>query len=176
MIDEILAPKTTSRLVEAEFSQPCCTAVQVALIDLLQSWGVAPSGVVGHSSGEIAAAYACGAITAADAIRIAYFRGKCTLALKTNGQGRTGRKGGMAVVGLGRMAVEPYLRSGVIIGCENSPSSVTLTGDADVLETVLAYIRSAESGVLVRALRVEFAYHSGRLNPFTMRLSSKTER
>ncbi|KAK0611428.1 acyl transferase domain-containing protein [Immersiella caudata] len=152
--DEILAPKKTSRLAEAELSQPCCTAVQVALVDLLQSWGVKPSGVVGHSSGEIAAAYAAGSITAEDAIRIAYHRGQCTVALKET------HKGGMAAIGLGRESVEQYLKPGVAIGCENSPSSVTLTGELDVLETVMEDIRAAEPSALVRALRVECAYHS----------------
>lgn len=152
--EEILKPKKTSRLAEAELSQPCCTAIQVALVDLLRSWGVAPTAVVGHSSGEIAAAYSSGAISAEDAIRIAYYRGQCTLALKES------YKGGMAAIGLGRESVKPYLRPGVIVGCENSSSSVTLTGDLDVLETVMEDIRAGEPSALVRALRVECAYHS----------------
>lgn len=156
MTEEIIAPQSTSRLAEAELSQPCCSAIQIALVDLLRSWGITPSGVVGHSSGEIAAAYACGAITAPDAMRIAYYRGQCTLELKE----MSTTKGGMAAIGLGRAAVEPYLQPGVTIGCENSPASVTLTGDANVLEAVLNDIRAAAPTALVRALRVEFAYHS----------------
>lgn len=156
MPDAILAPQKTSRLSEAEFSQPCCTAIQVALVDLLRTWGVLPSAVLGHSSGEIAAAYACGAITAQDAIRIAYHRGQATLPLQSS------HKGGMAAIGLGRSSVEKYLQPGVTIGCENSPSSVTLTGDSDVLEKVMDEIRSANPDILVRALRVECAYHSGQ--------------
>ncbi|OLN81992.1 Lovastatin diketide synthase LovF 19, partial [Colletotrichum chlorophyti] len=154
MRDEILAPKKTSRLSEAEFSQPCCTAIQVALVDLLRVWGISPNAVIGHSSGEIAAAYACGAISAQDAIRIAYYRGTSTITLKST------HKGGMAAIGLGRESVEQYLQPGVTVGCENSPASVTLTGDVDVLETVMEDIRTADSSVLVRALRVECAYHS----------------
>lgn len=154
-LDEILAPRKTSRLAEAELSQPCCTAIQVALVDLLRSWSITPTAVIGHSSGEIAAAYACGAIAAEDAVRIAYHRGQCTLALKDS------HKGGMAAIGLGREKVEQYLQPGVTIGCENSPSSITLTGDSDVLEKVMEDIRAAEPSALVRALRVECAYHSG---------------
>lgn len=153
--DEILATEKTSRLSEAEISQPCCTAIQIALVELLRSWGISPDAVVGHSSGEIAAAYACGAISAQDAIRIAYYRGNSTIALKSI------RKGGMAAIGLGREDVEQYLQPGVTIGCDNSPASVTLTGDADVLERVMEIIRTADPSVLVRPLRVECAYHSG---------------
>lgn len=61
---------------EAEFSQPLCTALQVALVDLLMSWKVTAGAVVGHSSGEIAAAYAAKAIDAEDAWRVAYYRGE----------------------------------------------------------------------------------------------------
>ena len=123
---------------------------------MLRSWGISPSAVVGHSSGEIAAAYASGAITAQDAISIAYHRGQATLPLKSS------HKGGMAAIGLSRENVEQYLLPGVIIGCENSPASVTLTGDSTVIEKVMEAIRSTYPGVLVRALHVECAYHSGQ--------------
>ncbi|KAL8697114.1 MAG: hypothetical protein Q9224_002464, partial [Gallowayella concinna] len=112
--DEILKPKSKSRLSEAEFSQACCTAIQVGLVDLLAVWGVHPAGVVGHSSGEIGAAYAAQVVSAPEAILIAYYRGLATLGL-----GKIHR-GGMAAIGLCRQDVTPYLRTGVIIGCENS--------------------------------------------------------
>ncbi|KAL8992696.1 MAG: hypothetical protein Q9169_006904 [Polycauliona sp. 2 TL-2023] len=152
--DEILKPESKSRLSEAEFSQPCCTALQVALVDLLARWGVNPAGVVGHSSGEIGAAYAAQTINAREAILIAYYRGMATLGLQKL------HRGGMAAVGLGRQEVTPYLRSGVVVGCENSPESVTLTGDLDILEDIMVVIRKDRPNVLVRALHVECAYHS----------------
>ena len=149
---ELLKLEKLSRLSEAELSQPCCTAIQVALVDVLREWGIRPSSVVGHSSGEIAAAYASEAISAEDAILIAYYRGLATKEITTNGK--------MAAVGLGRDDVTPFLRPGVIIGCENSPSSTTLTGDADQLEVVIQSIKDSFPDVFVRALRVECAYHS----------------
>lgn len=94
LIDELLKPEANSRLNEAEFAQPLCTAIQVALVNFLERMGVVPSAVVGHSSGEIAAAYASGAITADEAITIAYYRGRCAL--------RSTRTGAMAAVGMGR--------------------------------------------------------------------------
>ena len=154
---ELLSPPETSRVHLAEFSQPLCTAVQIGLVDLLGRWGVKPQAVVGHSSGEIAAAYASGAITAGDAIRAAYYRGQATTHIEKG-------KGGMAAVGLGRDAVTSFLVPGVLIGCENSPESVTLSGDMDKLDGVMESIRSAHPGVLVRQLRVDCAYHSHHMS------------
>ncbi|KAM0323503.1 hypothetical protein ACHAQA_008783 [Verticillium albo-atrum] len=145
-----------SRLAEAEFSQPCCTALQIGLVDVLRNWGVEPHAVVGHSSGEIAAAYTSGALSARDAIRVAYYRG---LAAKTRINSAS-PKGAMAAVGLGRQDVAPFLQPGVIVGCENSPSSITLSGDQDVLPGVLDAIKAAHEGVLVKQLGVDCAYHS----------------
>jgi hybrid polyketide synthase/nonribosomal peptide synthetase ACE1 len=73
--EELRACKDTSRIKEAALSQPLCTAVQIVLVDILHAAGICFTAVVGHSSGEISAAYAAGFISAKDAIRIAYFRG-----------------------------------------------------------------------------------------------------
>lgn len=151
--DELLKPEKLSRVSLAELSQPCCTAVQIAIVDMLSERGVKPCAVVGHSSGEIAAAYASGAISAETAIQIAYFRG-LVVAMDAS------VKGGMAAVGLDRQRVEVFLRPGVVIGCENSPSSVTLSGDLDVLEIVNAEIKAKYPDALVRQLKVQCAYHS----------------
>jgi acyl transferase domain-containing protein len=149
---ELLKPKKTSRVHLAEFAQPLCTAIQIALINLLQSWNIFPSAVMGHSSGEIAAGYACNALTAEEAITISYYRGEAT---KNNKQ-----LGGMAAVGLGRDEVTPYLAKGVVIACENSPSSVTLSGDLEALGNVVARLKDELPEVFVRQLHVNMAYHS----------------
>ena len=69
----ILEPKATSRIMDPSYSQPTCTAIQIGLVKLLVSWGISLSAVLGHSSGEIAAAFAAGFITSAEAICIAYY-------------------------------------------------------------------------------------------------------
>ena len=150
--EELLKPTRTSRVYEAEFSQPLCTALQLALVDTLASVGIKPAAVVGHSSGEIAAAYAAGALTAEDAITVAFHRGAAT-------KGRTER-GGMAAVGLGWEEAQQYLVPGVITACNNSPSSVTLSGDADKLNAVVAVIKESHPSVSATTLKVEKAYHS----------------
>ena len=150
--EELLKPARTSRVYEAEFSQPLCTALQLALIDTLASVGIKPAAVVGHSSGEIAAAYAAGALTAKDAITVAFSRGVAT-------KGRT-KRGSMAAVGLGWEEAQQHLVSGVSIACDNSPSSVTLSGDADKLDSVVAAIKERHPNIPASTLKVDKAYHS----------------
>lgn len=156
--DELLRSKEESRLDQAEFSQPLCTAVQVVIVNLLRAWNISPSRVIGHSSGELAAAYASGAITAAEAIIGAYYRGLVTK--------QQARPGAMAAVGFGREDVASYLTEGVTIACENSPKSTTLSGDADKIDAVIAKIKESHPDVLARRLRVEMAYHSCKLYHF----------
>lgn len=149
---ELLKPSRTSRVHDAEFSQPLCTALQVGLVDVLASIGIKPTAVVGHSSGEIAAAYAAGGLTARDAIAVSFYRG---LASKMQI-----RSGGMAAVGLSWLDVEEHLVPGVVRACENSPSSVTLSGVLEELRSVMAAIKKARPHVLATILKVDKAYHS----------------
>ncbi|RYP78429.1 hypothetical protein DL771_000614 [Monosporascus sp. 5C6A] len=150
--DELIKPSRTSRVNEAEFSQPLCTAIQVALVRTLASNGIKPSAVVGHSSGEIAAAYAAGGLTAEEAITAAFCRGLIT-------KSQT-RPGGMAAVGLSWEETEKFLFPGVVVACENSPRSVTISGDAHKLQEVVAAIKQALPTALTSVLKVEKAYHS----------------
>ena len=149
--DELLRPMRTSRVNEAELSQPLCTAVQIALVDTFLSIRVKPAAVIGHSSGEIAAAYAAGSLSAAEAILVAFFRGSFAKIAKV---------GGMAAVGLSYDKVQNFLIPGVVVACDNSPNSVTLSGDVEVLDNVLVAIKESISGVLATKLNVEKAYHS----------------
>lgn len=159
-IDQILAPNKVSFINNAEISQPCCTALQVALLDLLKTYNIKPEAVLGHSSGEIAAAYACEGITLSEAIIIAYYRGKVMLDVDSS-------VGGMVAIGLGAKQVQPYLQPGVLVGCENSPNSVTLTGDNEILKKVTKKIKEAYPDALAKALQVNRAYHSREITPFS---------
>ncbi|KXX72797.1 Lovastatin diketide synthase LovF, partial [Madurella mycetomatis] len=152
--EELMRPKESSKVYRAEFSQPLCTAVQILVVNLLRDWGIVPAAVIGHSSGEIAAAYACGALTMGEAIVCAYLRGRVTTAKPTT------RTGAMAAVGLGATDIQPYLVDGVVIACENSPSSTTLSGDEDKIVHVLKTLEQDHPGVFTRRLQVDMAYHS----------------
>lgn len=150
--EELLKPARTSRVNDAEFSQPLCTAIQLALIDTLAVAGIHPAAVVGHSSGEIAAAYAAGALDAREAIAVAFHRGTVTK--------HQTRPGAMAAVGMGWSDAEKYLTPGVVIACDNSPSSVTLSGDADAVQKVVDTIKEAQPEMLATLVKVNKAYHS----------------
>ncbi|KAI1459633.1 hypothetical protein F4805DRAFT_48404 [Annulohypoxylon moriforme] len=150
--DELLKGAEVSRVSTPEFAQPLCTAIQLAVVNLLRRWGIQPTAVIGHSSGEIAAAYACGALSMQEAIINAYLRGYVIA--------RHERPGAMASVGLSRASIKQYLVEGIGIACENSPENVTLSGDEEKIEIVLEAIAEANLDIFTRRLRVSAAYHS----------------
>lgn len=155
--EALLAPAETTRVNDAEISQPVCTAIQIAIVDLFARWDITPSVAVGHSSGEIGAAYAAGLISAPEAIIAAFLRG---YAVKHNAP-----MGTMLAVGLGQKDVSKYI-SGfggeVVIACENSPTSVTLSGTP---KAVLAAKKSLDAdGVFARELKTGKAYHSPQMS------------
>jgi acyl transferase domain-containing protein len=113
--------------------------------------GVVPVAVVGHSSGEIAAAYASGYLSMQEAIIIAYYRGYVT---------KQSLGGGMAAVGLGADGLSEFLVEGVVLACENSPNSSTISGDSSKVKEVADAIKQKLPDVFVRVLKVEMAYHS----------------
>ncbi|OHX00063.1 polyketide synthase [Colletotrichum incanum] len=152
MEEELSRPSGESRIDQPEFAQPICTAVQIGIVRLLRSLNVRPAAVVGHSSGEIAAAYAAGLLTLDAAIAVAYYRGQVTR--------QQIHPGAMAAVGLGSSDLKQYLDTGVVIACENSATSTTLSGDNDALDSVLDKIKLSRPGCFVRKLKVDKAYHS----------------
>ncbi|PFH62270.1 hypothetical protein XA68_14401 [Ophiocordyceps unilateralis] len=133
----MLAPAATSKVNDVTRSQPVCTAVQIALVDLLRSWGVSPSAVIGHSSGEIAASYSAGLLTASQAILAAYFRGFAVGQMKT--------RGAMMAAGLTAAAADALIEdlglTQVRVACVNAPESVTLSGSEADMETLQAELQ-----------------------------------
>lgn len=153
--EELQRPKAASKLGIAEYSQPLCTVLQVALVDLLREWGITPTGVTGHSSGEIGAAYCLGALSREDAWKVAYYRGVLSTGLRdANGSMMAA---GMSPEKAGELIA--HLAPGeVTVACINSPSSVTLSGDAAGIEKMLAALTN--DGIFARKLQVDTAYHS----------------
>lgn len=148
---------------------------------------IKPSAVVGHSSGEIAAAYAAGLLSLEEALLTAYYRGYVTKeqpqgeAKHNKGQSteeKEGEKGGggMAAVSLSVNEATAYLKPGVVIACDNSPRSVTLSGDVGgPLESVLDAIKADKPDTFARRLKVDMAYHSHRMRPLAGRYQALLE-
>ena len=162
---EILADASASRVNEAAISQPLCTAVQIMLVNLLRSANVHFDAVVGHSSGEIAAAYAAGYLTARNAIFIAYYRGlHCKHAISPNGN----IKGAMLAVGTSmedatELCQMEEFAGRIIVAASNSSSSVTISGDEDAIEELQIILEDEKK--FNRRLRVDQAYHSKHMLP-----------
>lgn len=153
---ELSSNAISSRIGNAALSQPLTTAIQIALVDLLASWNIRPTRVIGHSSGEIAAAYCAGALTQESALAVAYHRGRVALKLKDL------KDGAMLVVGLCEEEVKSDIatldQNCVNVACVNSQSNITVSGDRAAISELSANLKARN--VFVRELAVEVAYHS----------------
>ncbi|KAK8047896.1 hypothetical protein PG996_015960 [Apiospora saccharicola] len=158
LLSELSQERHLDVLRSPELSQPLVTALQLAYLRLLLEWGVEPVAVVGHSSGEIAAAVAAGYLSYEEAIKVAYLRGQ---AVK---QSPHDIPLGMLAVGLSADEVARYLDQDdrfVQIACFNSPRSLTLSGVLSALEELRARLEA--DGHFARLLHVSMAYHSDHL-------------
>jgi len=163
---EMLADVTSSRVHEATKSQPLCTAVQVLVIDLLRLAKVEFAAVVGHSSGEIAAAYAAGFLTAREAISIAYYRG-VHLRSAVSPRGIKIR-GAMLAVGssiedMSKLCATQGYAGRISVAASNSSSSVTISGDEDAIVELQVMLDGEKK--FNRRLKVDKAYHSAHMTP-----------
>ncbi|KAL4759444.1 uncharacterized protein BDW70DRAFT_161729 [Aspergillus foveolatus] len=164
LVDELVKGAGESRIGEAALSQPLCTALQIGLVDMLQSAGIKLDAVVGHSSGEIAAVYAAGIIDADAAIKIAYYRGYYAK-LATGARGQAGRMmaTAMSFDEAEEFCAQSQWRSRLAAAASNSPQSVTLSGDIDAIEEAMQLFESEKK--FARILRTDTAYHSHHMQP-----------
>ncbi|EFR01671.1 lovastatin nonaketide synthase [Nannizzia gypsea CBS 118893] len=160
----VLADINSSRVSEAEISQPLCTAVQIVLVDLLRLAGITLHAVVGHSSGEIGAAYAAGFLTAHDAIRIAYYRGVYTkLAKSPNGGKGAMMAAGTTFTDASELCELDSFKGRIQVAARNSPLSITLSGDEDAIIEAINVFKDEDK--FARRLNVDTAYHSSHILP-----------
>ena len=158
LLEQLSAEEATSRIYESEIGQPATTALQIGLVEVYRSLGIVPNVVLGHSSGEIAAAYAAGAISKESAIEISYHRGflakRCKDLLKVDG--------GMLAVSVGEeeacSQISRLTAGRAVVGCCNSPLNTTVSGDENAITSLKKLLE--ESATPARRLRVDTAYHS----------------
>ncbi|WPB82687.1 SDR family NAD(P)-dependent oxidoreductase [Archangium violaceum] len=155
VVDELTAG--TPRLERTEVAQPLLFAVQAGLVRLLESYGVQPDATVGHSVGEIAAAYVSGALDLPAACRV--------LAERSGAQARTAGLGRMAAVGLSRQELEKELATlpgRVELAGVNSDTDVTVAGDPGTLAEFGR--RLALRDIFFRELDLDYAFHSSTMD------------
>nr|QEG79217.1 polyketide synthase 8407 [Alternaria oxytropis] len=168
LMDELYhKSKEDSAIHQPELSQPICTALQVAIHDLLTSWKICASISIGHSSGEIAAAYASSAISRESAWMIAYFRGLAVAITQTLSPSH----GAMIAVQAPLDAWKHIMdeknaedpNDPIVIACCNSPTSFTLSGSHDTIHQLAAALKEAK--IEVHVLKIDVAYHSHHMKP-----------
>lgn len=174
LIEELMRDATSTRVAEAELSQPISVAIQIALVDLLKSWGVYPTGITSHSSGEISAAYAAGMLSFGQALGVAFYRGEIAGQHLQNPHA----SGGMLAVGLGQSDAEEYISKSwggaLAIACINSPTNVTISGDLEAIEELAAKLDG--DGIFSRKLKVPLAYHSHHMLPMASEYGARLEK
>lgn len=158
LIEELSRCENMSRIHETAYAQPAIFAIQVGLLDLWKSWGVHPDLVIGHSVGEISAAYAAGALSFEDAVKVIYHRGRT--------MGAVSEAGAMVAVTMSASLAEEYIRAWngrVELAAVNGPTTVTLSGDARAIADIENDL--ASNNIFVRKLQVSHAFHSFQMNP-----------
>lgn len=169
ILDELDATDTVSRVAETQVAQPLLFAIQIALVEMLRSWGIAPDAMIGHSVGEIAAAHIAGILSLDEAVRLVAIRGR--IMQKATGMGKM-----VSVV------ISPHDAQNMIAGYEdrvaiaaiNDPNSVVLSGQSSAINDIIA--RCEERGIMHRPLHVDYAFHSPQMASFERELVDRLGR
>ncbi|MBK8050584.1 MAG: acyltransferase domain-containing protein [Anaerolineales bacterium] len=166
LLEQLCAPDGATLLRRADVCQPAIFACQVALAALWRSWGIAPAAVVGHSLGEVAAAYVAGILSLAEAVHLVVKRGQITA--------QASGKGAMALVGVSMEAARKLIRtdeSVLAVAVSNSPTNCVLSGDPAALEAKLVQLE--QRGIFARRLSaIDYAAHSPQMEPLKHELSA----
>lgn len=165
LTEELLKDEPSSRISETNIAQPAIFSIQIALFEMWKALGISPSAVVGHSIGEVPAAYASGALTLEQAVLLIFHRSRV--------QFKATDKGRMLAVGLDIAGASKLIRGRehqVAIAAVNGPAMVALAGDTDVIVQISAELE--ESDVFNRMLEINVPFHCHHMEPLKEELLS----
>lgn len=165
LLEEMCHSEADSRIDRTEIAQPAIFALQLGLTHLWEHWGIAPTKVVGHSVGEVAAAHCAGIYSIEDAVKIIFHRSRL--------QSTTGGAGRMLAAGVSAAEARQLIGARgdqVEVAAVNSRDQVTLAGDTGPLEQVAAELEA--QGRFVRWLRINYAFHTHQMEPIRADLVS----
>ncbi len=159
VMDVLLADEEASNIHDAAITPAVMFAFQSGLAELWRARGVRPDIVLGHSFGEVTAAFLAGGIGKATVAGLVTHRGLI--------RSRVNRVGTMAAIGLGAKTIAPLLPpdGSIEIGGYNSPHMVTLTGDEKAIDALIQKLNNDDPTILTRKLALDFAYHSSWFEP-----------
>lgn len=157
---ELAGENGDDRYARTEIAQPALFALQVGITRMLAQRGVVPSAVIGHSVGEVAAAWACGALTLPDAV--------CVIFQRSRLQGQTKGHGRMTALGISGEEAQALialhnLGDQLCVAGFNSSRGATVAGSPDALSILEAAL--AEQALFFRRLDLDYAFHSPAMNP-----------
>ncbi|RJE70884.1 type I polyketide synthase [Reichenbachiella sp. MSK19-1] len=165
LLEEMNKDEENSRVNDTRIAQPAIMAIQIALVELWKKHGVIPEAVVGHSIGEVAAAYTAGSLTLEQAVQVIFHRSR--------GQHAATGKGKMLAVSLTQKEAEDAIKSVsdvVSIGAVNGPAMTVLSGDEAPLIKIAEELEKKD--IFNKFLRVTVPFHSHHMEPLKDELIS----
>ncbi|MDC0707022.1 type I polyketide synthase [Stigmatella sp. ncwal1] len=163
LLEQLAADESSSRMADIDVLQPVLFAVSVALAAQWRSWGIEPDAVVGHSMGEVAAAYVAGVLSLEDAARVICLRS--ALLRRVRGQGTMA----LAEISLAQARTElKGYEDRLSIAASNSPTSTVLAGEPQALQEVMANLQ--RQNIFCRNVKVDVASHSPQVEPLLAEL------
>lgn len=166
LIDLLQAADSGPKIDCAEYAQPATFAVEIALGRLWESWGLRAAAVLGHSSGEVAAAHLAGALSLEDALKVVLYSGQ--LLRDTTGTG------GMAMVHAPVAALAGDLAAHgdlVAVAAVNSPESTVISGEPGAVKSLAAAWR--KRGIASMFMPMDHAFHTAAMNGISRRLTGR---
>lgn len=165
LLEEMQKDEQTSRVSETQIAQPAIMAVQIGVAEVLKSYGIKPQGCVGHSIGEVAAAYVAEALSLKQAVEVIYHRSR--------GQNQASNKGKMLAAGITLDEARNIIKGvedRVSIAAINGPEMLTFSGDEEPLIKIAEQLDKQDK--FHRFLRVNVPFHSHHMEPLKEELIS----